>query len=92
MPPLPFIRIPSLKTAGAFGEHIRNLNLDLRFEPQMSVGEASALRRSLTFHGRTIGNRWAVQPMEGWDGTPTGGVTEPMRRRWQRSSSWRYSP
>ena len=33
---------------------------------------------------RTIGNRWAIHPMEGWDGTTSGGVTEPMVRRWQR--------
>jgi len=50
----------------------------------MSVGDASALTRPLQFKGRTIGNRWAVQPMEGWDGTTTGGVTGPMIRRWQR--------
>lgn len=84
MPPPRIIRIPSLKTTGAFGEHIRHLNLDLQFEPEMSVGGASALTRPLPFKGRTIGNRWAVHPMEGWDGTTTGGVTGPMIRRWQR--------
>ena len=84
MAPQKIVRIPSLKTIEAFGEHVRSLNLDLQFEPQMSVGDASALTRPLQFKGRTIGNRWAVQPMEGWDGTTTGGVTEPMIRRWQR--------
>jgi len=84
MSPLTFMRIPSLKTVEAFGEHIGNLRLDLHFEPHMSVGDASALRRTLLFNGRVIGNRWAVQPMEGWDGTREGGVTEPMLRRWQR--------
>ena len=84
MLPQKIVRIPSLKTIEAFGEHVRNLKLDLQFEPQMSVGDASALTRPLPFKGRTIGNRWAVQPMEGWDGTTTGGVTEPMIRRWQR--------
>ncbi|MBW8864383.1 MAG: NADH:flavin oxidoreductase [Verrucomicrobia bacterium] len=78
------VRIPSLKTTEAFGEHIRSLNLDLQFEPKMSVGDASALTRPLRFKDRTIGNRWAIHPMEGWDGTMTGGVTEPMIRRWQR--------
>ena len=84
MLPQRIVRIPSLKTIEAFGDHVRRLNLDLQFEPQMSVGDASALTRPLQFKGRTIGNRWAVQPMEGWDGTTTGGVTEPMIRRWQR--------
>ncbi len=84
MLPPKIVRIPSLKTIEAFGEHVRSLDLDLQFEPQMSVGEASALTRPLAFKGRTIGNRWTVHPMEGWDGTTTGGVTEPMIRRWQR--------
>ncbi|HSH94347.1 MAG TPA: hypothetical protein VK968_09400, partial [Roseimicrobium sp.] len=38
----------------------------------------------LTVNGKRIGNRCAIHPMEGWDGTTTGGVTEEMRRRWQR--------
>jgi len=84
MPPPRIVRIPSLKTVAAFGEHIRSLNLDLQYESKMSVDDASALTRPLMFKGRTIGNRWAVHPMEGWDGTTTGGVTEPMIRRWQR--------
>lgn len=78
------VRIPSLKTVEAFGEHVRSLEIDLRFEPQMSAGAASALTQPLRFKGRTIGNRWAVHPMEGWDGTTDGGVTEPMLRRWRR--------
>ncbi len=77
-------RIPSLKTAEAFEELIRSLNLDLRFEPQIKTGADSALLRPLDMGGRSIGNRWAIHPMEGWDGTTTGGVTEPMVRRWRR--------
>jgi 2,4-dienoyl-CoA reductase-like NADH-dependent reductase (Old Yellow Enzyme family) len=84
MTPVKLTRIPSLKSIEAFGDHVRSLNLDLQFEPQMSVGEASALTRPLEFNGRTIGNRWAIHPMEGWDGTTTGAVTDPMVRRWQR--------
>ena len=38
----------------------------------------------VTVNGKRIGNRVAIHPMEGWDGTTTGGVTEEMRRRWQR--------
>ena len=35
-------------------------------------------------NGKKIGNRYAVQPMEGWDGTTTGGITPEVLRRWQR--------
>lgn len=84
MPPTPIVRIPSLKNVEAFGKHLRDGNIDLQFEPHLSVGDASALRRGFQFNGRTIGNRWAIHPMEGWDGTTTGGVTDSMMRRWQR--------
>src|SRR6266404_4689391 len=84
MEPIRLTRIPTLKSAEAFAEHIRSLNIDLGFEPQISAGTASSLTRPLTFNGRTIGNRWAVQPMEGWDGTTTGGITETVLRRWRR--------
>lgn len=79
-----FIRIPSLKTVEAFGQHVGSLGIDLQFEPHIAVDENSALTRPIFFKGRTIGNRWAVHPMEGWDGTASGGITEPMLRRWQR--------
>jgi 2,4-dienoyl-CoA reductase-like NADH-dependent reductase (Old Yellow Enzyme family) len=84
MTPPTIVRIPALKTVAAFGEHIARLGLDLQFEHSLSTGAASALTKPLSFKGRVIGNRWAIHPMEGWDGTTTGGVTEPMIRRWQR--------
>ncbi|MGZ4710556.1 MAG: oxidoreductase [Acidimicrobiales bacterium] len=34
--------------------------------------------------GRRLGNRWAVLPMEGWDGTDDGRPTDLVRRRWRR--------
>ena len=34
--------------------------------------------------GRTVGNRWVIQPMEGWDGTRSGAPTERTLRRWTR--------
>jgi NADPH2 dehydrogenase len=84
MPPPNIVRVPSLKSIEAFGARLKSLNLDLQFEPALSTGADSALTRPIKLNGRTIGNRWAVQPMEGWDGTTSGGVTEPMLRRWRR--------
>jgi NADPH2 dehydrogenase len=84
MQPPQIVRIPSLKTVEAFSEHVRRLQLDLQVEKAPAIGGASALRQPLQFNGRIVGNRWAIQPMEGWDGTASGGVTEPMLRRWRR--------
>ena len=82
--PYKLVRIPSLKTPADFRAHLASLNLDLGFDEDILTGDASPLRSPLAWNGRSIGNRWAIHPMEGWDGTTTGGVTEPMIRRWQR--------
>jgi 2,4-dienoyl-CoA reductase-like NADH-dependent reductase (Old Yellow Enzyme family) len=34
--------------------------------------------------GRTVGNRFCIQPMEGWDGLPDGTPSDLTKRRWQR--------
>jgi 2,4-dienoyl-CoA reductase-like NADH-dependent reductase (Old Yellow Enzyme family) len=82
--PYKLVRVPSLKTIADFRAHLKSLNLELGLDDEIVQGDASPLRQKATWNGRTIGNRWAIHPMEGWDGTLTGGVTEPMIRRWQR--------
>jgi 2,4-dienoyl-CoA reductase-like NADH-dependent reductase (Old Yellow Enzyme family) len=82
--PFKLVRIPSLKTVADFRAHLKSLNLDLQLDDNILQGEASPLRQKAAWRGRVIGNRWAIHPMEGWDGTTSGGVTEPMIRRWKR--------
>ena len=82
--PFQLVRLASLKSPAEFRAHLANLNLDLGLDDTLLSGEASPLLRPLAWNGRTIGNRWAVHPMEGWDGTLSGGVSAPMLRRWQR--------
>ena len=77
-------RIPSLKTVQAFRDHCAGLGIDLQAEDSIARGSDSPFTKTLRWNGRSIGNSWCVQPMEGWDGTATGGATEPMLRRWQR--------
>lgn len=77
-------RIPSLKTVKAFRSHLVSLGIELPISDPLPIREDSALVKPLTLGERIIGNRWAIHPMEGWDGTTTGGVTEPMSRRWDR--------
>src|SRR3954470_19760685 len=51
------------------------------------AGPESPLAHSIqnvALNGKKIGNRFAIQPMEGWDGTTTGGITDEVVRRWQR--------
>ena len=85
--PFKLTRIPSLKTVEEFRNHVASLGLDLPCEDEIATGQASPLAQAVegvTINGKRIGNRWAIHPMEGWDGTTTGGVTDEMLRRWQR--------
>jgi len=77
-------RIPSLKTVEAFQAHLETLGIELPIADPLPAENESALLQPLSLHHRSIGNRWAIHPMEGWDGTTDGGVTEPMQRRWRR--------
>ena len=85
--PFKLTRVPSLKTVEDFRKHVASLEIDLPCDDAIVTGAASPLLQPVQaaqINGKTIGNRWCVQPMEGWDGTTTGGVTETMLRRWQR--------
>jgi NADPH2 dehydrogenase len=82
-----FTRIPALKTVSAFRNHVASLSIALPCDDQILRGSSSPLAKPVShivLNGKTIGNRYAVQPMEGWDGTTTGGVTDDVRRRWRR--------
>lgn len=79
-------RIPSLKTPEAFQAHLDSLGVSLPFQADGIArnGITPPLCQPIQAGPLKIGNRWAIHPMEGWDGTTEGGVTEPMRRRWER--------
>jgi 2,4-dienoyl-CoA reductase-like NADH-dependent reductase (Old Yellow Enzyme family) len=81
------VRVPTLKTVDDFRRHLASLGVALPCDDTIHSGADSELARPvarLAVNGKVIGNRWAVQPMEGWDGTATGGITEDMLRRWTR--------
>src|SRR6185503_4527704 len=79
-------RIPSLRAVGDFRRYIAALGLNLPCDERIKTGAASPLAQpvAVTINGKTPGNRWAIHPMEGWDATTSGSVTDDMRRRWQR--------
>ncbi len=79
-------RVASLKTAADFRAYTAELGLDLACDDAILVGPESPLCQPFEVHGRLVGNRWATQPMEGWDGTETGGITEAVVRRWRRQA------
>jgi len=85
--PYKLVRVPTLKTVADFRNHIAALGIELPCEDAIVAGADSPLASpvaNVTVNGKRIGNRVAIQPMEGWDGTITGGISEEMIRRWQR--------
>jgi 2,4-dienoyl-CoA reductase-like NADH-dependent reductase (Old Yellow Enzyme family) len=82
-----WVRLPTLKTAENFRKYAASLGLHLPCDDALQSGRTSPLAQpveQVTINGKKIGNRFAVQPMEGWDGTRTGGATDDMLRRWAR--------
>ena len=77
-------RLESLKTTADFSAYLNALGVSLPFDETVQSGTDSPLAQPYILSNRTIGNRFAVLPMEGWDGTTDGHPTELTRRRWQR--------
>ena len=85
--PFKLTRIPTLKSVADFRQHCAGLGINLPCEDAIEAGPTSPLAQpieNITVNGKRLGNRFAIQPMEGWDGTTTGGVTDEMLRRWSR--------
>ena len=77
-----FKRIASLKTADNFQAYLDSLGIELPFDRELQSGSDSPLGQSYTVHGKTIGNRFSILPMEGWDGTLDGFPSDLTIRRW----------
>jgi NADPH2 dehydrogenase len=79
----PIKRIAQLKTAQEFQAHLdacgARIPFDEVLEPSGPLAQSFALN-----DGRTIGNRFCILPMEGWDGTSDGFPSELTVRRWER--------
>ncbi len=81
----PILRLGTVKDIARFEQHLRSLHLNVPCDRELAAGSESPLRRPLVNGDIKIGNRIAVQPMEGWDGSSDGNPTESTFRRWQRS-------
>ncbi len=75
--------IGHLKSVDQFRDYMSELGLGLPVDDApLSASQGSPLAQPMRIGARTVGNRWAIQPMEGWDATPDGRPTEPMLHRW----------
>lgn len=85
--PADIVQVKKLATPADLRARAEHLGIDLPVDDVVEVD--GPLAQPLTVADGsagafTVGNRWTVLPMEGWDGTPDGLPTDLVRRRWQR--------
>jgi len=72
------------KTLPEFRARLEELEIELPLDEHfLSAAEGSPLAQPIQIFGKTVGNRWAVHPMEGWDGTEKGEPTAHTLHRWR---------
>ena len=77
-------RVASFKTVEQFRERLSELDQPLTLDDDvLSAEQDSPLAAACDVGGFRVGNRWAVHPMEGWDGTRDGKPSEFTVRRWE---------
>jgi NADPH2 dehydrogenase len=77
-------KIAQLKTVARFRERLRELRLELPVDEVPESGQNSVLERPLEVGGFSLGNRWCIHPMEGWDANTDGSPSDLTLRRWRR--------
>lgn len=82
-PKTAYPKIAQLKTVADFRRRLRELNLELPVDERpLSTREESPLAAPLKFGAFTVGNRWCIHPMEGWDANLDGSPSPHTLRRW----------
>jgi NADPH2 dehydrogenase len=84
---LPILRLGAVKDVSRFQQHLHALGAEIPCDSEMVGGPDSPLQQPLSRGGIHIANRIAVHPMEGWDATADGNISESMLRRWRRLGS-----
>jgi len=88
MPEQPYPRVASFHTALELANHLKRLGWDLPVDEAILSAPASPLAAPIVVPWlkgeRRVGNRFAVQPMEGWDAQPDGAPSDLTHRRWMR--------
>lgn len=82
MPAYP--KIAQFRSVNAFRQRLGELKLDLPVDGEVfSAAAGSPLAAPIRIGPFTVGNRWCIHPMEGWDATMDGKPGENTLRRWR---------
>jgi NADPH2 dehydrogenase len=79
-----FLRLGGIRDVETFRNCLQELHISIPCDAKLLAGDTSPLGQPLQRGGVSVGNRFAIQPMEGWDGTTDGRPTELTFRRWRR--------
>jgi hypothetical protein len=77
-------KIASFKDASEFLSFLKAEGIEIPSDTELKTGAGAPLAREASYHGRKIGNRLCVLPLEGWDCELDGRPSELMMRRWDR--------
>ena len=84
MPTHPYPKVAQFRDPAALEQRLAELGLELPVESSiLTADEASPLAAPLNVAGHSLGNRWCIHPMEGWDAHRDGTPSELTLRRWQ---------
>ena len=80
-------RMASIKSVAEFRAHVADLGIALAIDDRCESGSDAPLAQPFAVRlgasDSILGNRFAILPMEGWDGTADGRPTDLTRRRWR---------
>ena len=77
-------KIGSFDGVAAFKRYLADNAIDIPCDDIVASGPGAPLAQPIDVLGRTIPNRFCVQPMEGWDGLEDGNPSDNTVRRWRR--------
>jgi NADPH2 dehydrogenase len=79
-----FPQLARMKTIEEFRNHVASLNVEIPIDSDVIPAPAGALAQPYVLKsGKKIGNRFCIQPMEGWDASTDGKPTDLVTRRWK---------
>ncbi len=76
-------RVSAFRQVADLRAHLEAIGASLPCDEAPLPAPESPLAQPCAIGERRAGNRFAIQPMEGWDGTGEGMPTEYVRRRWR---------
>jgi len=79
-----YLKIAQLKNVEALRARLNQLGLELPVDDSPLSGPESPMEQTLQVGDFTVGNRWCIHPMEGWDANADGSPSELTIRRWRR--------